>query len=87
MLAYGKIARKVPTLTAGLKLEDDIRHQPRHQLPEVRHIFRGQSQHQLDFKFGILAGVGVVKTPTPGFRTELEITHCVDFFLTVVAQN
>ena len=76
MLAYGKIARKVPTLTAGLKLADDIRHQPRHQLPEVRHIFRGQSQHQLDFKFGILAGVGVVKTPTPGFRTELEITHC-----------
>ena len=77
MLAYGKIARKVPTLTAGLKLADDIRHQPRHQLPEVRHIFRGQSQHQLDFKFGILAGVGVDKTPTPGFRTELEITQCL----------
>ena len=53
VLAYSKNACKVPTLTAWFRLADDIRHHPRHQLPEVRHIFRGQSQHQLDFKFGI----------------------------------
>ena len=64
MLAYGKIACKVPTLTVGFRLADDIQHHPLHQLPEVRDILKGQSidisQHQLDFMFGILIGVGVV---------------------------
>ena len=50
---------------------------PQHRLPEIRHISRGQSQHQPDFKFGVVAGVGVLTTPTPAFNTELEMTHCL----------
>ena len=46
-----------------------------HELAEIRHIFRGQPRHQHDFKYGVVAGVGVTTTPTPDFNTELEITQ------------
>ena len=74
MLVNGKITCKSPTPTSILDSADDIQHQSQHRLPEVRHICRGQPQHQPDFKFGVQAGVGVPTTPTPDFNTVLEIT-------------
>ena len=76
MLVNGKFTCESSTPTVSLGLADDNRHQPRHQLPEIRQIFRGQPQHQPHFKFGVQAGVGVATTPTPAFNTELEITQC-----------
>ena len=77
MSVNGKITCESSTPTASLGLADDIQHQPRHKLPEIRHIFRGQPQHQPHFKFGVLAGVGVLTTPTPGFNTELEMRYAL----------
>ena len=76
VLTYGKITCKLPTRTARFGLADDIWHQPRHQLQEVRHNFRGQPQHQRDFNCGVEAGVGVVGTPTPASNTTIEVTQC-----------
>ena len=72
MLVNGKIKCKSSTPTDILGSADDIQHC----LPEIRQIFRGKSQHQPHFKFGVVAGVSVLTTPTPAFDTELEITHC-----------
>ena len=50
-------------------------------------IFEVKPNTRPDFKFGVLAGVGVVTTPTPDFNTELEITHCVSVCANTVYVN